>query len=220
MVNLLFRSFILCVSIVAVGVDLFFEIPIQPNPEIYNYSIVPLPVQSQYVTRIPYGKWHVSCDWPGLMQQYLGQGWRLVEVFLDQSQQSSMHGMGFGATMNVVMNSIWVFEKPLLRMNDPTPIYEGTMLEFPVTITHTTHALGFAGVSMTAAANWEQTIIDMGKQGWELVRILQTPQTEVSGMTAVTMVVWIFFQRKIVRPQSPVSPPSYNEVVTTKPQAP
>lgn len=199
---------------------MFFEIPLEPHPEIYNYSIVPLPVQSRYIAKIPFGEWIVSCDWPGLMQQYLGQGWRLVEIFLDQSQQSSAQGFGFGANINVVMNSIWVFEKPLQKMNDPTPIYEGTMLEFPVTMSHNIHAMGFGGVSTTVAANWEPTIMDMGKQGWELVRILQTPKTEISGMSDVRMTVWMFFQRKIVSSQSSIPPPSYDDVVMGKTQAP
>ena len=81
---------------------------------------------------------------------------------------------GFSGQMN--LNSMWFFEKPASRMNDPTPMYQGTVVDHLIKI-----KTGFGGCH--TSANWEPVIQDMGNKGWELACILETPETEFSGMT-------------------------------------
>ena len=68
------------------GVDLFFNVPRFPNPPLYSYQCVNVPigvhVKPGFTNNV-----QVSCDWMGTMAMYLNTGWKLVEIFLDQSQQ-------------------------------------------------------------------------------------------------------------------------------------
>ena len=68
------------------GVDLFFYIPRFPNPPLYSYQSVNVPigvhVKPGFTNAV-----QVSCDWMGTLAMYLKTGWKLIEIFLDQSKQ-------------------------------------------------------------------------------------------------------------------------------------
>jgi hypothetical protein len=174
----------------ATSVDVFCEM----GGENYIYQVVPVAIQAKF--KLP-RKWEVTCDWNGILSKYLSQGWRLAEIFTE-SGQSGVGGMTSSRT--IVLNSCWIFEKPTSRADDNSPVYEGTMLEYGVELTYEYKAMGLGGVVVTSHAEWEPTIREMGKKGWELVRILPTPDTRVEGTMKpkITMIMWMFFQRKLV----------------------
>ena len=115
---------------------------------------------------------------------------------------------GFSGQIN--LNSMWFFEKPASRMNDPTPMYQGTVVDHQIKIKP-----GFGGTHTTA--NWEPVIQEMGNKGWELACILETPETQFSGMTTILMNCKLFFQRPLLLQMGAAAPapvpPSYDAVV-------
>lgn len=187
------------------GVDLFFEVPETPSPPQYVYNCVSVPITMTVQmgfrpTPI------VHCDWIGVLASHLNQGWRLIEIFMDKTVHSRAHGF----TGQSTLNSMWFFEKPASRMNDPTPVYQGTMVEHQIKI-----KTSFAGANTTA--NWEPVIQEMGNKGWELACILETPEYRFSGMATIYMSCKLFFQRPIL-PQSGATmpmglPPPYDMAV-------
>ena len=117
------------------GVDLFFEIPQHPSPELYQYQAVPLKLIAQLNVSMgfsgPNHTWGLQLDWQGVMNQYLGTGWRLIEVFNDMSSDTSTGMTGFGSRSTTSnLNIIFIFEKSQSRLNDNTPMYDGTMVEY------------------------------------------------------------------------------------------
>ncbi|GFN81625.1 raftlin-like [Plakobranchus ocellatus] len=147
------------------GVDLFFEYPMSGRGETYMYNVVNAPIQVSYSAGLrptPV----VHCDWLGILAQNLGQGYRLVEIFMDETQSTQA---GF-LTASAQMNSQWFFEKPASRANDPTPMYQGTVVEHEIAISQS----GLSGARTTT--NWEMVMQDMGNRGWELACILETPE--------------------------------------------
>lgn len=184
----------------AMGVDVFFEVPNTPMPETFVYNVVSVPINVTYqmgFNPVPI----VNCDWLGTLGYHLNQGWRLVEIFMDKTTHTQM----FSSAVN--LNSQWYFEKPASRVNDQTPVYQGTVVEHLIKI-----KVSYGGVH--TSANWEPVIQDMGNRGWELACILETPETVRSGMTSVTMKCLLFFQRPILPPPGSAtegcSPPPYN----------
>ena len=69
-------------------------------------------------------KHRFSCDWLGQMTTFLQQGWRLVEIFLNLSNAPKDHSIA--ATINLFR----FFEKETIRVNDPSPVYEGSGSQF------------------------------------------------------------------------------------------
>ena len=70
------------------GCDLFFEIPVGGCAENYVYNVVSAPMTIK-VTASFTASCQVVCDWNGILGANLGQGWRLVEIFIDQAQQTT-----------------------------------------------------------------------------------------------------------------------------------
>ena len=95
-------------------------------------------------------------------------------------------------------NLLWFFEKENTKINDPTPRYQVTMVEYYVDAKG-----GFGGIK----TNFDLTslLTEMGNRGWELVAVLDTPQTSAVGFGKVRRGCIIFFQRPLVR--QPVAPP-------------
>jgi len=133
-----------------------------------------------------------ACDWQGQMTTLLQQGWRLVEIFFDQSSAAQAHG--FSATQ--ALNSVWFFEKEASRIDDPRPVYEGTVIEYEHMI-----EFGFAKLQLQAStAQWDSVLSEMGKRGWELACILETPAYKMTrGLLKMKMKMkfLMFFQRKL-----------------------
>ena len=75
-------------------------------------------------------QWALQMDWQGVMNHYLGSGWRHVEVFDDKSGKSSSEYELSHATSRLAFNVIFIFEKPQSRLNDNAEVYEGTMIEY------------------------------------------------------------------------------------------
>lgn len=167
------------------------------------------------------------------MTQYLGTGWKLVEIFEDYSVSAVSQMSGFSVNLTQNKNCLWIFEKPSSRLNDNTPLYEGTMVEHWFRTKTELHGMGFGGASTNVTTDWEPVIEHFGRQGWQVVRILETPDVKIEGAFNPTMHTrqLIFFQRLIAgrtdgaeadlaKPQSsepeatgePAQPPTYNEL--------
>lgn len=149
-------------------------------------------------------QWALQMDWQGVMNHYLGSGWRLVEVFDDKSVDTSSNAGFRTATSSLALNVIFIFEKPQSHMNDNTKVYEGTMIEYqaPGSV-----SAGFCSSSMVIDTNWDGVIGDMGKHGWELITILQTPATTTKPQfisVKMTSLMWMFFQRQVVDTSMPL----------------
>lgn len=185
--------------VIQVGVDVFYEIPLHPSPERYMYQIINCPVNSNFEFSFPHGRWNSVCDWQGIMGQYLGAGWKLVEIFEDNSALQMMKMGGLSANTALTKNCLWIFEKPESRANDNTPYFEGTMVEHWFKTSVQMHAMGFGGAETRVDTNWEGLITHMGQYGWQVVRIVETPDTKIEGMFQPTIWTknWIFFQRII-----------------------
>ncbi|KAK6168486.1 hypothetical protein SNE40_021008 [Patella caerulea] len=192
------------------GVDLFYEIPTHPNPEIYTYQIVPVSIQ----VYVNFGRSiTIGCDWAGILGSYLSQGWRLVEVFLDSGKTNPK----FLSTTSAV-SSMWFFEKPSSALQDQRPRYQGTYVEHMVPV-----RAGFSGAH--SECGWEGKVQEMGRNGWELASVLQTPEIHYQGgfSNSYDIKFILFFQRKIIGyegagapvPQMPPQgnqPPSYDSL--------
>ena len=163
----------------------------------------------------------------------VGAGWKLVEIFEDNSTLQMMKMGGLTANTSITKNCLWIFEKPESRGNDNTPYYEGTMVEHWFKTSVHMHGLGFGGAETRVDTNWEGLIRHMGQYGWQVVRIVETPDMKIEGMFQPTIWTknWIFFQRKIpernefssaqgtpqpmpVNPSDPTVPPPYSELYT------
>mgnify|MGYP002804050241 FL=1 len=180
-----------------IGVDVLFEIPDQPTPAKYVYQVINVPigvtVKMGFTPRPT-----VHCDWLGTLAMYLNQGWKLVEIFLDQSQQRAGGGFSTAASMN----SIWFFEKESSRLQDPTPIYQGAVIEYFHKV-----SVGFTGTSVKT--DWSSVIVEMGQRGWELACIQETPEAYQTGFGKMEMKLIMFFQRKIVGGGAVMAAPPY-----------
>lgn len=168
------------------GVDLFFEYPMNSRGENYIYNVVNAPIQVSYsggLRPTPV----VHCDWLGIMAQNLSQGYRLVEIFMDETETTQQGFM----TATTQLNSQWFFEKPASRALDPTPMYQGTVVPHEIKISQS----GLSGVRSTT--NWEPVMQHMGNGGWELACILETPEVRFTGLATVYQKCFLFFQRPL-----------------------
>ena len=93
-------------------------------------------------------------------------------------------------SLEATVNSVWFFEKEASRVNDPSPVYEGTVIEYE-------HKLSAGLTSISAPPQWESLLCEMGKRGWELACILETPDIRITGLQQFKMKLLMFFQRKI-----------------------
>lgn len=192
------------------GVDVFFEVPHQPLSEQYVYNCVAVPI----LVTVQMGfrpRPICQCDWLGNLAAQLNQGWRLIEIFMDQSH----HTQNKAFSGQMTLSSLWFFEKPASRLNDPTPLYQGIVIDHQIKIQQ-----GFMGVN--TSANWEPVIQEMGNKGWELACILETPEYEISGFGTIIMTCKLFFQRLILPPlhggaHAAGAPPSYDAAVGREP---
>ncbi|XP_076467524.1 uncharacterized protein LOC143298543 [Babylonia areolata] len=167
------------------GVDLFYEIPDTPGAMQYVYNVVSVPIR--LTVRMGFRPSPVAhCDWMGVLADSLSKGWRLIEIFMDKGILARKGG--FQASLN----SLWFFEKPAYCRDDPTPIYEGTVITHEIKIKTTS----FGSTSTTT--RWEPVISDMGSKGWELACILELPEYRMTGIATAYMVCKLFFQRPIL----------------------
>ena len=168
------------------GVDLFFDIPTHPNPRRFIYQTVNVPIEESVLPprlgSIP--KHTFSCDWLGQMTSFLQHDWRLVEIFLDMSSAPR------DQSLEAKVNSVWFFEKEASRVNDPSPVYEGTVIEYE-------HKLSAGLTSISVPPQLESLLCEMGKRGWELAYILETPDIRITGLQQFKMKLLMFFQRKL-----------------------
>lgn len=196
------------------GTDLFFNMPLHPNPIIYTYMAISVPIP----LRFSYGTVDIVCDWQGNLAQYFNQGWRLADIYLDDFQQlhrARKHNFRISS-----INSVWFFEKELSKLNDPTPVYQVTYLEY-----HIKGKVGFG--SMSSDFDITQLCQEMGNRGWKLTCVLPTPKVVSCGLTSFINTVLLFFQRRMIGPVAPVAnvpvagasgpiptalPPSYDAV--------
>ena len=70
------------------GVDILFNVPKHQNPILYTYQLVNVPVRIMYLGAGKLVK--VDCDWMQHFARHLQQGWKLIDIFWDQSKKS--HG--------------------------------------------------------------------------------------------------------------------------------
>ena len=75
-------------SLQVYGCDVFFNMPCHPNPTLYTYQLINVPVQVMYLG--PGKLVKVTCDWMGHFAQHLQKGWKLTDIFWDQGKKS--HG--------------------------------------------------------------------------------------------------------------------------------
>ena len=84
-----FNFFVFILLLTVKGVDLFFEYPMNGMGENYIYNVVNAPIQVSYSAGLrptPI----VHCDWLGILAQNLGQGYRLVEIFMDETETTQV----------------------------------------------------------------------------------------------------------------------------------
>ncbi|KAL8605340.1 hypothetical protein ACOMHN_031279 [Nucella lapillus] len=163
----------------------------QLTSEQYTYNTVLVPCKVTYKSQVMFRPVpHVQCDWRVTMTQHLAQGWRLVDIYIDiptVSQFFDPKSQDFSPTS---MNAVWFFEKPLSRLEDPAPRYEGKVIEHAVKV----KAQGGGG---SAEAGWERVMTDLGRRGWELACVVETHAMECQGLTEVLLKALLFFQRPL-----------------------
>ena len=89
-------------------------------------------------------------------------------------------------------NVLWFFEKENTKINDPTPRYQVTMVEYYVDAKG-----GFGGIKTNF--DLASLLTEMGNRGWKLVAVLDTPQISAVGFGKVRRGCIIFFQRPLVK---------------------
>lgn len=207
------------------GVDLFFNMPLHPNPTRYVYQAVNVPINCKLKSSFPTPNIEMETDIVGIFTAWLNQGWKLVEINFDMSQHA--HQTGF-TTARMSQNSIWFWEKEESRVNDnTTPAWQGCVLEYM----HKTSAT-FGGTQVKGS--WDELLGQMGQRGWELATMLETLEVRQTGLSSITKKLLMFFQRRILAPAPPAGvgptgyqppekegdpsnappPPSYDDAVT------
>ncbi|XP_072026999.1 uncharacterized protein [Amphiura filiformis] len=168
------------------GVDLFFNMPLHPNPTRYAYQAINVPVTFKTKT-FPSPITKMETDVIGQFTTFLNQGWKLVEINFDVTQVIKA---GF-TTVRGAHNSIWFFEKEASRLNDNIPVWQGCVVEYMHKIT-----ASFGGTY--AKTGWNEVLTQMGQKGWELACIMETPEKIVSSFGSTTVKLLLFFQRHIL----------------------
>ena len=137
---------------------------------------------------------------------FIGTGWKLVEIFPDNSAKHTSTLSGFSMKASLTQNFVWVFEKPESRMNDNTAYFEVTMVEYWFEVYG--QGNGYKGRLAYLDPEWEKTVRHMGQYGWEVVAIVETPEITRKGGFIEKLKIWtkswVFCQRLI-------SPPAYSK---------
>lgn len=205
--------------------DIFYEMPTSPSGEKYIYQIVPAKMTAilKTLTGAIGGSWTVTLDWVNIIGPYLAQGWRLVEIFLDQNNKSFSDNAFMATKITSEVGAMFIFEKPASKLNDNTPVYEAKMVEYKAPGKMRMAGIGKTTIDVTP--NWDSVIAQQGQNGWEVVRILQTPATVFKQSLSMSpefgWLHYIYFQRKIIQaapepekseePPAPVMPPQEQE---------
>ncbi|XP_033733791.1 uncharacterized protein LOC117322932 [Pecten maximus] len=204
--------------------DIFYEMPTTPGGEKYMYQVVPAKMTAvlKTLTGAIGGSWSVNFDWINIVAPYLLQGWKLVEVFLDQNNKSFSDRAFMASSITSEVGAMFIFEKPLSKASDNSPVYEAKMVEYKAP--GKMRMTGIGQTTIDVSANWDSLIAQEGQNGWEIVRILQTPATifkqSLSMSPEFGWLHYIYFQRKIMQapepekteePPAPVMPPQEQE---------
>ena len=90
--------------VIVFGCDVFFNMPLHPNPTLFTYKLVNVPVQVMYLG--PGKLVKVTCDWMTHFTQHLHQGWKLIDIFWDQGKRS--HGGIIMIALSALLTT-WAF---------------------------------------------------------------------------------------------------------------
>ena len=192
------------------GVNLFFNIPVHPNPTLYTNTALSVPMQ---VVRHIGGNVDANLDINGPLSSYLNQGWKLIDIIvpqhetgLDQQQHQNRGGM---LNLPTQLSTIWFFDKEQSRYaaNDLTPLYQVTVTDVQVPV-----SVGFGSAS--AKCDLQPLLLEMGRRGWTVVCVLDIPQLQRTGLTSITTFFKVFFQRPLT---TQCVPPSYTQCVGAPP---
>ena len=141
----------------------------------------------------------MNFNWMGNLAHYLNQGWKLADIYMDDiqmllqmSRRRRRDRHAGPSMMPRSLNSVWFFEKELNRLDEATPIYEGTIVEYKARV-----SAGFGGI-MSSDFNITQLCQEMGNKGWKLTCFIQTPNMSRAGFTSATVTSYLFFQRRIL----------------------
>lgn len=175
------------------AVDLFFEVPSVLPAEHYVYHIAMVPVGVVFEPRGIIYFPDVECDWTSNFNGFLSEGWRLIDIFMDipmveQLRTNSKRRNMLCAPM--ATDALWILEKPASRVNDSSPMYEGTIVEHPIKV------MPSYGTGVQAKPDWDGVICDMGSRGWELACVVESRACEAS-WSCMTIKSLLFFQRPI-----------------------
>ncbi|XP_022080090.1 uncharacterized protein LOC110973519 [Acanthaster planci] len=198
------------------GVDLFFHMPLDPNPTRYVYQAVSIPIKFKmkypsFSTEVEY---EMETDFMGHFAGFLQRGWKLVEINYDNSikERSSF----LSSTIHANHNSIWFLEKEASKVSSDVPEWEGTIIEYEHKV-----KFGVFDYSVKQKTDWIPLLNEMGHRGWELACMVESPETYEVSYTVSAIKVVMFFQRRIIRPvgawssdvppQSGENPPEENE---------
>ena len=80
------------------GVDILFNVPKHPNAILYSYQCVNVPVRIMYLGTGKLVK--VECEWMQHFAKHLQQGWKLIDIFWDQSKKSHGGNLKFSVCLN------------------------------------------------------------------------------------------------------------------------
>lgn len=177
-----------------VAVDVIFEVPRQQRSEKYAYQVVSCPLESSYHNAFPRGHFSSTINWQTVSSQYLGTGWKLVTILEDYSVSSLIHLSGMRLNNDQIKNCLLIFEKPVLKLDDSTPFYEGLMTDLWIKSHSHSHSL-----ENGRRYDWEPMLEHYSRYGWQVVKILETPDARIERtfpQTALTRLI-IFFQRLI-----------------------
>ena len=68
------------------GVDLFFNMPLHPNPTRYVYQAINVPITHKFKGGFPQPIIEMQTDIGAQFSAFLNQGWKLVEINFDMSK--------------------------------------------------------------------------------------------------------------------------------------
>ncbi|KAK7484991.1 hypothetical protein BaRGS_00023769 [Batillaria attramentaria] len=175
-------------------VDLFFEVPSPPQLDTYQYDLTLTKVKVTYSRFGSYSYPHLECDWLTTMTRHLDQGWRLVDIVIRlPSLEDQRAGDNSVDCIPTAVDSVWIWERPTAHAHDPTPRYEGTIVEHPVHVKELSLGRGVKG-----RPRWGTVIRNMGKSAWELACVVDTHTNSKARNGTVVLKCLLFFQRPIM----------------------
>ncbi|XP_031555981.1 uncharacterized protein LOC116292769 [Actinia tenebrosa] len=161
--------------------DVFMEVPRMPLPAMFIYQIV--------TTLIPYRvkgfrnnqEVSVLFDYAEFFLTHLNQGWKLVGIIQYDTGKNRL-------------NSFWFFEKEKTRIDDSSPVYEGTIVA---------HKHIYEGATKRVEmikSDVKPVLQEMGAKGWEIACSLDTPEATRINEITTQIIILLFFQRRIIYP--------------------